>query len=90
VSSPMSGITTIICNHFVTRLLNLSKFEKRICLQKKKFMFTIDRLPDNLTIDQLIDEMILLDKIEQGINDADDGRVFTTDEVKDKLNKWLK
>ncbi len=59
-------------------------------LTKEKIHFTIDRLPDNLTIDQLIDEMILLDKIEQGINDADDGRVFTTDEVKDKLNKWLK
>ena len=59
-------------------------------LTKEKIHFTIDRLPDNLTIDQLIDEMILLDKIEQGINDADDGRVFTTDEVKNKLNKWLK
>ena len=59
-------------------------------LTKEKIHIAIDRLPDNLTIDQLIDEMILLDKIEQGINDVDDGRVFTTDEVKDKLNKWLK
>jgi len=59
-------------------------------LTKEKIHFTIDRLPDNLTIDQLIDEMILLDKIEQGINDANEGRVFTTDEVKVKLNKWLK
>jgi len=59
-------------------------------LTKEKIHFTVDRLPDNLTIDQLIDEMILLDKIEQGINDANEGRVFTTDEVKVKLNKWLK
>jgi len=59
-------------------------------LTKEKIHIAIDRLPDNLTIDQLIDEMILLDKIEQEINDADDGRVFTTDEVKNKLNKWLK
>ena len=59
-------------------------------LTKAKIHYTIDKLPDNLTIDQVIDEMILLDKIEQGINDANEGRVFTTDEVKDKLNKWLK
>jgi predicted transcriptional regulator len=59
-------------------------------LTKEKIHFTIDKLPDNLTIDQVIDEMILLDKIEQGIHDADEGRVFTTDEVKNKLNKWLK
>ena len=59
-------------------------------LTKEKLHFTIDRLPDNLTLDQVIDEMILLDKIDQGIIDANEGYVFTTDEVKEKLTKWLK
>ena len=59
-------------------------------LTKEKIHFTIDKLPDNLTIDQVIEELILLDKIEQGIKDADEGRVFTTEEVKEKLNTWLK
>jgi len=59
-------------------------------LTKEKIHYTIDKLPDNLTIDQVIEELILLDKIEQGIKDADEGRVFTTEEVKVKLNKWLK
>jgi predicted transcriptional regulator len=58
-------------------------------LTKEKIHYSIDSLPDNFTIDQLIDEMILLDKIEQGIKDANEGRVFTTDEVKEKLNRWL-
>jgi predicted transcriptional regulator len=58
-------------------------------LTKEKIHFTIDTQPDNLTIDQVINEMILLDKIEQGIKDADEGHVFTTDEVNDKLNKLL-
>ena len=34
-------------------------------LTKEKIHYTIDSLPDNLTIDQAIEEMILLDKIEQ-------------------------
>jgi predicted transcriptional regulator len=34
--------------------------------------------------------MILLDKIEQGIKDVDDGKVYSSEEVKEKLNKWLK
>ncbi len=59
-------------------------------LTKEKIHFTIDSLPDNLTIDQVIEQLILLDKIEQGIVDANEGRVFTTDEVKEKLGKWLK
>jgi predicted transcriptional regulator len=64
--------------------------KEKFMLTKEKIHHTIDSLPDNLTIDQVIDELILLDKIEQGINDVNEGRVFTTDEVKDKLSKWLK
>jgi predicted transcriptional regulator len=59
-------------------------------LTKEKIKKSIDTLPDNLTIDQVIDRMIMLDKIEQGLKDIEDGNVYTTEEVKDKLNKWLK
>ncbi len=59
-------------------------------LTKEKIHFTIDSLPDNLTIDQVIDQMILLDKIEQGIKDIDEGKVYSTEAVKEKLKKWLK
>jgi len=59
-------------------------------LTKEKIKKSIDTLPDNLTIDQVIDRMIMLDKIEQGLKDVEDGNVYTTEEVNDKLNKWLK
>ncbi len=59
-------------------------------LTKEKLHQTIDVMPDNLTLEQVIEELILLDKIDQGLKDADEGKVFTTDEVKAKLNKWLK
>lgn len=51
---------------------------------------TINTMPDNFTVDQVIEEIILIDKIEQGIKDANEGRVYTTEQVKEKLNKWLK
>lgn len=59
-------------------------------LTKEKIHYTIDSMPDNLTIDQVIDQMILLDKIEQGLKDVEEGRVYSTDEVKENLNKWSK
>ena len=59
-------------------------------LTKEKIKKSIDTLPDNLTIDQVIDRMIMLDKIEQGLKEVEDGNVYSTEEVKDKLNKWLK
>ena len=59
-------------------------------LTKAKIKKSIDSLPDNMTVDQVIDRIILLDKIEQGLKDVEEGKVFTTKEAKAKLNKWLK
>jgi hypothetical protein len=59
-------------------------------LTKEKIKKSIDTLPDNLTVDQVIDQIIMLDKIEQGLKDVENGNVYSTAEVKEKLNKWLK
>ena len=59
-------------------------------LTKDRLHRTIDRLPDDLTVDQIINELILLDKIDQGLSDVNQGKVYSTEEVKNKLNKWLK
>jgi len=59
-------------------------------LTKEKIIKSFDTLPDNLTIDQMIERVIMLDKIEQGLKDVEDGNVFTNEEVKVKLDKWLK
>ncbi|NQU32818.1 MAG: hypothetical protein HQ521_06250 [Bacteroidetes bacterium] len=59
-------------------------------LTKEKIKKTIDLLPENVTIDELINRIILLDKIEQGLDDVEKGNVYTTEEVENKLNKWLK
>ena len=59
-------------------------------LTKEKIKKTIDLLPDNVTIDELINRIILLDKIEQGLKDVEEDNVYTTEEVENKLNKWLK
>ena len=47
-------------------------------------------MSDNVTIDEVIDKLILLDKIEKGLDDVNNGYVYTTDEIKTKVNKWLK
>jgi len=59
-------------------------------LTKEKVRKTIDRLPDNFTVDQVIEELVVLNKIEEGLKDIEKGRVFTTDQVKKELKTWLK
>ena len=59
-------------------------------LTKEKIKKSIDTLPDDLTIDLVIDRLIMLDKIEQGLRDVENNNTYTTEEVEDKLKKWLK
>jgi len=59
-------------------------------LTKEKVRKTIDRLPEKFTVDQVVEELVVLNKIEEGLNDVEQGRVFTTDQVKKELKTWLK
>jgi predicted transcriptional regulator len=59
-------------------------------LTKEKVRKTIDRLPENFTVDQIVEKLVVLNKIEEGLNDVEQGRVFTTDQVKKELKTWLK
>ena len=59
-------------------------------LTKEKIQKTIQSLPDNPELELVIEKLILLDKIDQGIKDADNGEVYSGEQVRDELKKWLK
>ena len=58
-------------------------------LTKEKIISGIQKLPDSVTIDEVQDHIILLEKIESGIDQADKGQVFTEEEMDEKINKWF-
>jgi predicted transcriptional regulator len=47
-------------------------------------------LPENITIEQVIEHLIFMDKVQKGMEDSEKGRINTVEEAKQKLNKWLK
>ena len=59
-------------------------------ITQEKIQKTIQNLPDNPEIELVIEKLILLDKIGQGIKDVNEGNVFSGEEVREKLGKWLK
>jgi len=59
-------------------------------ITKTHLLSTFDKLPENLTIDQVIDHIIFMEKVQKGLEDSENGRVYTTEEARKKLNKWLK
>lgn len=57
-------------------------------ISKTQIINLLDKLPDNLTIDQVIDHLIFVEKVQKGLDDSTNGRINTKEEAKQKLTKW--
>jgi len=49
----------------------------------------LNRLPDNCTLEDVQYHLYVLQKIERGLKDAEEGRVYTQEEVEKMMAKWL-
>jgi hypothetical protein len=59
-------------------------------ITKTQLINTLDKLPENLTVDQLIDHLIFIEKVQNGLEDSEKGRINSKEEAKQKLSKWLR
>lgn len=59
-------------------------------LTKDNVIKTISKFPDNFTLDELVDKLIFMDKVDRGLEQSLANKVSSQDEAKKKLSKWLK
>lgn len=59
-------------------------------ITKSQILHTLEGMPEKVTIDQVVDQLVFLDKVQKGISDSDNNRINTKEEAKQKLGKWLK
>ena len=57
---------------------------------KKQLKETLDLFPEKFTLDELLDKVVLLDKIERGNQQSEKGETITEDELDNKMKKWFK
>ncbi|MBE2226601.1 MAG: hypothetical protein IAE93_04640 [Ignavibacteria bacterium] len=50
----------------------------------------IDRLPDDSNYEDIIAEIYFKQQVEEGLTELDDGKGISHEEVKKRLEKWLK
>ena len=55
---------------------------------KEKVNKTINNLPDKVTIDELIDRLIFMEKIEEGLQESEEGKVVSNEDLKVIIDKW--
>ena len=59
-------------------------------IKKEQILATVNQLPDEVPLEDLIEKLIAIQKIDQGLDDIREGRTYSNEEAKEKTGKWLK
>ena len=59
-------------------------------LEKKELISAMETLPEYPSLEEVIQKIILLDKINQGLDDVLNDRTFTHEQVMEMMKKWSK
>ena len=59
-------------------------------LLKKQIIETLEKMPTDATTEDLIERIIFIQKIEEGIKDVDLNNVVNESEVDNLIEKWSK
>jgi predicted transcriptional regulator len=59
-------------------------------LTKTELINSLESLPENLTVDQVIDHIVFVEKVQKGLEDSEKGLINTKQEARKILDKWLK
>lgn len=59
-------------------------------LEKEQVMFCIQGMPQRFSIDDLVERLAILARIESSEEQIKNGQFHTKDEVKTMVNQWLK
>ncbi|MBI2441311.1 MAG: hypothetical protein HYV35_08075, partial [Lentisphaerae bacterium] len=57
---------------------------------KEKLVHAVEDLSDDATIEDAMERLLFLAKIERGLQQADAGQTITHTKVKERMAKWLK
>lgn len=56
---------------------------------KQATLDLVDRMADDVSFEEIIYELYVLEKIQRGMRDAEEGRVVTHEAAKQRLSRWL-
>lgn len=59
-------------------------------ITKKQLTVTLEKLPEEFSIEDLIDKLILLDKIEKAEKESESGEKISEAELEKEIEKWFK
>ncbi len=65
-----------------------TELNPRYTITKSQIMASIGQMPEDATTDDVIEKMIFIKKIEEGLKAIEESRVFSHESVKEKYKSW--
>lgn len=56
---------------------------------KEEVKAILSRLPDDCSLEDVQYHLYVLQKIDRGLKDAEEGKVYTEEEMEKRFSKWL-
>ncbi len=57
---------------------------------KEEVTQLLSRLPDDCTLEDIQYHLYVLQQVEKGLTDLEKGNIYTHEQVKERMAKWLK
>ena len=54
-------------------------------MRKAQILETLENLPEEFTIDELVDKLVVIERINKGLRDIEEGRSISHEEAKKKV-----
>ena len=71
-------------------ILIIFAIKDKIMLSKTIVQKSIDRLPQEFSIDELIEQLIFIQQVEEGLQQSREGKVISHEDVKSMFARWSK
>jgi len=59
-------------------------------LSKTRLKEQIEKFPEEFSIDDLVERLILIEKVETGMNQSERGEVISESDLDNEVEKWFK
>lgn len=55
---------------------------------RERMIHAIEALPEDATIEDAMERLLLMAKVERGLSQADQGQTLSHAQMKERMNKW--
>lgn len=69
---------------------NIKRTMSGMSSPKQATLELVQQLDDDVTFEDIIYELYVLEKIQRGMKDAEEGKVVSHEEARQRLDRWLR